>query len=366
MSLKAQIQNIKSIGTSQQMSKWTSLGNNAIRDVWATNLEEEFKAIRDAVATCPFIAMDTEFPGIVARPLGNFRTTHEFYYQTLRCNVNILKIIQIGITLCDENGNPPTKGPSTWQFNFRFCLNEDVYAQDSIDLLTTSGINFDRFEREGVDVHIFAQLMTTSGLVLTPGVHWLSFHAGYDFGYIIRCLTGNDLPEKETEFLDILRLWFPSLFDIKYILKEAETPHISHQIGLDSLADNLLMKRIGPAHQAGSDSLLTALCFFKFVVDFFKAEIPYQHSGILYGLGEDSTASLTPLTGNSSMSSATTPSGTSIPPMPFQRHSSSDGQPSQVRNAQSQPMGGGSAYVNSVVYHGMPHAQNVHNRRSTS
>ena len=88
------------------MAKWTSLGNNAIRDVWAGNLEEEFLAIQEVIVTCPFVAMDTEFPGIVARPLGNFRTTHEFYYQTLRCNVNILKIIQLGITLCDENGNP--------------------------------------------------------------------------------------------------------------------------------------------------------------------------------------------------------------------------------------------------------------------
>lgn len=32
----------------------------------------------------PYIAMDTEFPGVVARPVGNFKSSGEFIYQTLR------------------------------------------------------------------------------------------------------------------------------------------------------------------------------------------------------------------------------------------------------------------------------------------
>jgi len=38
-----------------------------------------------------YISMDTEFPGVVARPTGSFRTSTEYHYQTLRCNVNMLK-----------------------------------------------------------------------------------------------------------------------------------------------------------------------------------------------------------------------------------------------------------------------------------
>jgi hypothetical protein len=53
-------------------------------------------AIREVVQTHPYIAMDTEFPGIVARPVGDF-SQNDYQYQTLRCNVDLLKIIQLGL-----------------------------------------------------------------------------------------------------------------------------------------------------------------------------------------------------------------------------------------------------------------------------
>ena len=39
------------------------------------------------------------------------------------------------MTFLDEKGNIPEAGPSTWQFNFKFNLTEDMYAEDSVDLL---------------------------------------------------------------------------------------------------------------------------------------------------------------------------------------------------------------------------------------
>ena len=68
-----------------------------------------------------FIFKDTEFPGVVARPIGEFRSTADYQYQLLRCNVDLLKIIQIGFTFMDENGQTPSP-ISTWQFNFKFNL----------------------------------------------------------------------------------------------------------------------------------------------------------------------------------------------------------------------------------------------------
>lgn len=39
----------------------------------------------------------------------------------MRCNVDLLKIIQVGITLADEDGNTP-QDVCTWQFNFHFSI----------------------------------------------------------------------------------------------------------------------------------------------------------------------------------------------------------------------------------------------------
>lgn len=93
-----------------------------IRDVWAHNLEDEFRTIRKIVQKYNYVAMDTEFPGVVARPIGEFRSSADYQYQMLRCNVDLLRIIQLGLTFLDENGKTPGGSYTTWQFNFKFNL----------------------------------------------------------------------------------------------------------------------------------------------------------------------------------------------------------------------------------------------------
>lgn len=252
-----------------------------IRDVWACNLEEEFKAIRQVVQQFQYVAMDTEFPGVVARPIGEFRSTADYQYQLLRCNVDLLKIIQLGLTFLDENGKMPP-GYSTWQFNFKFNLTEDMYAQDSIDLLTNSGIQFKKHEDEGIEPYEFAQLLMTSGVVLSENVKWISFHSGYDFGYLLKLLTDQNLPSEESEFFELLRIYFPTIYDVKYLMKSCK----NLKGGLQEVAEQLELERIGPQHQAGSDSLLTGASFFKMREMFFEDNIDdAKYCGHLYGLG---------------------------------------------------------------------------------
>lgn len=52
---------------------------------------------------------------------------------------------------------------------------EDMYAQDSIDMLTGAGIQFKRHEEEGVALNTFAELLISSGLVLNEEVTWTTF-----------------------------------------------------------------------------------------------------------------------------------------------------------------------------------------------
>ncbi|KAG2222761.1 hypothetical protein INT45_013125 [Circinella minor] len=277
-----------------------------IKEVWAENLEEEMGYLRDLVEEYPYLAMDTEFPGVVARPIGTFKTSSDYHYQTLRCNVDLLKIIQLGVTFADEHGNLP-RNVCTWQFNFKFNLSDDMYAQDSIELLTKSGIDFKKHEEYGIDVEHFGELLISSGFVLLDDVKWISFHSGYDFGYLLKLLTCSAMPADETEFFDILRIYFPCIYDIKYLMRSCK----NLKGGLQDIADDLQVTRIGPQHQAGSDSLLTCTTFFKMRQMFFDDRIDDQkYLGYLYGLRSSPTAvqSLVNATSNLSLNSSDTTS----------------------------------------------------------
>ena len=228
-----------------------------IRNVWRDNLDAEFSLLRDLVEKHPYIAMDTEFPGVVARPV-NSTYAPDYQYQSLKCNVDLLRVIQIGISLADENGNF-AKGTPCFQFNFSFSLKEDMFAQDSIELLHDSGISFKDHEERGIDPFRFGELIMSSGLVLTPGVTWICYHGGYDFGYLLKLLTSQHLPAEEKDFFDLLFRYFPTVYDIKYMTSLLD----GFFGGLQKCADDLGVKRIGPEHQAGSDSLLTMSTYFE-------------------------------------------------------------------------------------------------------
>jgi len=266
-----------------------SSAEQRIREVWGRNLAQEFEAIRAVVEQYPFVAMDTEFPGVVARPVGDFSNSADYQYQTLRCNVDLLKLIQLGISFCDANG-VLKPGICTWQFNMRFDLEQDMYAQDSIDLLQRSGIEFEKHRDFGIDVEEFAELLISSGLVLNPKIKWIAFHGGYDFAYLLRCMTGTNLPADEAEFFTVMSIWFPAVYDIKHMMQARGN---SFGGGLNDIADTLQVVRIGPQHQAGSDSLLTGVIFFEFMRKFIPGlleEPDNDCKGRIYGLNYVSPA----------------------------------------------------------------------------
>ena len=224
----------------------------------------------------------------VARPVGTFKDQSDFHYHMLRCNVDMLKLIQLGLTFTDGDGHLAHVNGQycIWQFNFKeFSLREDVYARDSIELLKQSGIDFVALEVRGIDVKKFGELLMVSDVVLNDEVRWITFHSGYDFGYLLKLPTCKELPEKESEFFELLNQYFPQVYDMKLMMKRLGNIHG----GLNKLADLLQVERIGPQHQAGSDSLLTAFTFFKLCGTKFSEEGIDRFNGILYGLGRDSS-----------------------------------------------------------------------------
>jgi CCR4-NOT transcription complex subunit 7/8 len=177
-------------------------------------------------------------------------------YSRIKANVDILKIIQLGITLSDGNGRMPSP-ISTWQFNFDYNLDEEKFNQSSIDLLKKHGIEFKQLRQHGINPFYFAEKLMTSGLVLNDKLTWICFHGCSDFGYFIRLLTNEPLPANRDTFNKVLRVYFPNLLDIKSFL------HIfSLDGGLQMLANTLGIARQGTQHQAGSDSQVTLEVFF--------------------------------------------------------------------------------------------------------
>ena len=210
-------------------------------------------------------------------------------YKALKLNVDMLKLIQLGVTLMDENGELPIVDghPCSWQLNFReFSPEVDLYAGDSIELLQQAGIDFAMNNDCGVDILMFSELLMTSGLVLNETVHWIGFSAQYDVGYLLKALTCRPLPEKESEFFELVNLFFPNLYDIKYLPVVKFLSEL--QGGLGRLAEALGVRRVGASHQAGSDSLLTACTFFRLINRYYpNLEYVQRHSGKIAGLGED-------------------------------------------------------------------------------
>ncbi|CAI0462644.1 unnamed protein product [Linum tenue] len=265
-----------------------------IRSVWADNLELEFALIRTVVEDYPLISMDTEFPGVVMRPPGveqSYRLQDPTArYASLKANVDMLKLIQVGLTIADREGNLPDLGTGTtffiWEFNFKdFDVTRDSHAHDSVDLLRRQGIDFEKNTKDGIEAVKFAEVMISSGLVLNDSVSWVTFHSAYDFGYLVKCLTQRPLPDRLTEFLDIVRMFFGDrVYDIKHLMR-----FVANLFGgLDRTCKTLGVERVtGKSHQAGSDSLATLHAFQKMREKHFNNREDgdvEKYANVLYGL----------------------------------------------------------------------------------
>ncbi|KAF5944368.1 hypothetical protein HYC85_018445 [Camellia sinensis] len=156
----------------------------------------------------------------------------------MKLNVNALNLIQ-WVSLCQ-----------TIKATFRTCTQ------------TVHGIDFKKNREEGINSREFAEMLLWSGLVYKrPLKRWLTFHSGYDFGFLIKVLTRRELPENLKTFMAMVNFYFGgNVYDIKHWIRNCN----GLNGGLERVAKALGVDRVaGKSHQAESDSLLTMQAFLK-------------------------------------------------------------------------------------------------------
>ena len=119
-------------------------------------------------------------------------------------------------------------------------------------------------------------------MVLNENLTWISFNGLSDFAYLLKALTGDNLPNTPEKFLELLKTYFPNAYDIKYLINENEV----YKGGLNKIAKELNIERHGEVHQAGSDSLVTSQVFLKLIENnsINKNDLNFGKN-VLFGIG---------------------------------------------------------------------------------
>ena len=219
-----------------------------IRDVWSNNFIKEFESLLSTVngsGPGTIMGFDVEFPGFF-REEALWCSNREAQYQALRANVDLLMPIQIGVAVASIDGTTL----NAWNFNLKFDADSDLHTESALTFLSRAGLRLGDHARFGIDASLFGQMLAGSPLV---GSHdrvplWVTLSGQYDFGYLVKVLTGQRLPSDNDAFqkhLDVLCSRRRELRD--------QCPYGS----LDTLAFQNCVVRCGAAHTAGSDALTT-------------------------------------------------------------------------------------------------------------
>ncbi|XP_059664178.1 putative CCR4-associated factor 1 homolog 8 [Cornus florida] len=232
----------------------------SIKEVWRKNFSWEIQRFDSVMYNYPYVAFDTEFTGFWHVTPRN-SSEHQLY-EDLKYNIDRMSLTQIAFTLLDGNGN--TGG--TWQFNFR----------------KSPGISFKKNQHggEGVDMNIFATKLK-SIVRSHDGIQWITFHGLYDMAYMVKLVTNGPLPNSSLEFSKSIANVLGRVYDLKCMARYCEGLQ-GGEIGLQKMVNNLGVRRLGLAHQAGSDSFLTARLFVKLKEVYALDEEWYV--GYLYGI----------------------------------------------------------------------------------
>lgn len=239
------VQSLK--GSAINWESWENVSD--IRQVWSWNFEAEFVELLAAASSggTRLLAIDVEFPGFLREEPRH--ATREQKYRVLRDNVDNLKPIQLGAAIASDDGTLI----GAWSFNFQFDPRYDLHSPTSLQFLCEAGVDFARHSTEGVSHELFGKRLAKSPLVRSLDLCWVVFSGFYDWGYILKLVSGQALPYTVTDFDLACQQLCPRCFDLRLAMPRGSLTDLAAKHGL---------WHRGFAHTGGSDALLTLELLF--------------------------------------------------------------------------------------------------------
>ncbi|KAH0474852.1 MAG: hypothetical protein KVP17_003317 [Porospora cf. gigantea B] len=181
-----------------------------ITAVWRSNLDAEFKRLKCLTESNPVIAVSTDFPGMVTRPLD---ALEDYNYQSLRGNLNLVNPVQLSLAPMQRGSNRPV---GVWVFNMYFSLGEDVFNQAWVERLVPK-VRFEEHSVAGIKLGDLGDRLVTSEILSGPDSLLISYNLPHDLGFIIKAILGTPLPKTEADFITAAKSFVPRYVDLKCV-----------------------------------------------------------------------------------------------------------------------------------------------------
>ena len=165
----------------------------AVSQVWKHNLLKEFDLIKIAGMTHILVAFDTEFPGVFS-PMNIDKGEHGKLPSWTTILSEIMSMLPKLFSWIWHSVTTKDHSPIyAWEFNFRdFEVYNDIQNTESIELLKSQGINFDKNLKEGIALLTLQRWCWNLGCwaitLLSLGL------PAYDIAHLMKILIRQPLP----------------------------------------------------------------------------------------------------------------------------------------------------------------------------
>lgn len=230
-----------------------------VREVWSWNFEDEFAALLELLASGQDIVLsfDAQFSDCCCDAV--WCAPRDEQYEVICNNLDYLQPDQIGVAIAGSGGLIL----DSWNFNLRNQSETYTGNNKQTSLQGTPPVH------DGVDVAELAARIVDSRLADgSVSMCWVTFAGAYDFGYLLKMLTGRPLPRTILEFDDTVDKLCPWHYQLAELVPTNSLPNLASEFGFP-IEDSL-----DGSGRAGENALVTLQIFIALISQRDTEEAP--------------------------------------------------------------------------------------------